>query len=194
MIKVVYKSLLKDKVLTATDKILLSFLISKARSACGFKAKTFWDDRAHWDEDAYWEVIGDNGGLPMPEINNTTLAKEIRISRMSVFTSKKHLAECGYIVNDIVVDAVRIAEDGYFVLSEYENIKGELWIFFSWLQSLCELWEKNIIDATLETLANMYGCSVKNCSIMTYRLLQVGVIQRIEGNRESYKSLKVNMV
>ena len=194
MIKVMYKSLLKDKVLTATDKILLSFLISKARSACGFKSKSFWDDKAKWNEDVYWEVIGDNGGLPMPEINNTTLAKEIRITRRSVIASKKRLEEQGYIVNGVIYGVIRINEDGYFELSEYENIKGELWIFFSWLQSLCELWEGDIIDASVKKLALLYGDTYEKTEISIRRLLQIGVIQRVKGVRKNYESLKIKMV
>ena len=189
-----YRTLLKGvKNLTADEKILYSFLVSKSITDYG----EFFDrDGQCLNREILVDFIGNSYNLKIKEINNTQVAKALCISRQSVINLKQTLFNKGFIRYDdndnlcLFVSNV-LFKYGYFELVGREKLKGELLIFYSYLLQKSKRY-RYCIDTYKCKLAEELGKTTTAITKLLNRLYKLDLAKRLDNGKLKIYHFKTN--
>ena len=183
---VFYKTLLKrGKNLTANERILYSFLVSKSISRID---EVFDKNGQMINYGVLLDVLNENNNkLPLCEISHAKLAKELGVTRVNIINGFKHLRELGYILQDsngkdYVFTNEILLEHGYFLLADNKDIGGELLIFYSYLIDRINVYD-NCVDIPKERLAVDIGKTFVATTKLLNRLYDLGLAKRLENGK-----------
>lgn len=183
MKKVFYKTLLnRGKNITANERILYSFLVSKSimdmKDVFDIDGKTVNSDALLVMFDYY------NNHIPLCKMSNRRISLELGVTRKSVIVGLRHLCMLGYIFNDngedLYIYANReLLEHGFFELLCDKGISGELLIFYSYLADKARQYG-GLIDTYKDRIANDLGKTKVSVTKLLNRLYKLGLAERRE--------------
>lgn len=190
-----YRILLKRaENLTPNEKILYSFLVSKsiAKSGWALNAKS-----GKFDKQAMSHFFRNFGNyIGMCDINHSKTARELHLSRMSIFNGFRKLEKFGYIKYDQrggfwrVFVNWELLNGGYFELSRLDEVSGELALFYAYLLSKGERFNY-CIDTWKTKMAEDMGITKVAITNLLNRLYKLGLAKRLDDGRLFIKHEKI---
>lgn len=189
-----YTELLKKKycAFTITDKMLYSFYVSKG---C-LNAITEYNFRNKNEPISVAGIASENDYfLPIPFVHSYKLQEYLKSSKGSIYNAKTHLERMAFdkdfflIMDNCIYIIPDLLEKGMFELVNC-SLKGEDWVFYSYLMSLCRMYNSYVINMSNVAIANKIEITEPDVNWRILSLTRKGYICRLK-DEHGYKGLKV---
>ena len=180
-----YRSLLKGmKELTPNEKILYSFLVSKALTHTKW---SFNEKQGKLNKNALINFFKNQGNwLPICNTNHSKIARELHVSRRNVINGFKSLEQYGYI--KFFKDHWRVYVDwkllngGYFELHRLGEVNGMLAIFYAYIADKGSRHDYNIDTWKVQMARDLDTTFVAITNLLN-RLYRLKLAKRLDNGR-----------
>lgn len=167
--------------LSTNDKIVYSYLIYKSLALID----GVYSSEGELDANNIVFGIDESGSIPINDIGNSAISKDLCVSRKTVINSVAHLRNYGYISEGRIAIRYDDISKGFFRLISGEGLSGDLMVFYSYLRNKAKKYYE--IDTYSCRLAAIFGKSKSCISNYLHRLYELGLAARlVNGKLEVY--------
>lgn len=163
--------------LSTNDKIVYSYLIYKSLALID----GVYSPEGELDANNIMFGIDDSGNIPINDIGNSTISKDLNISRKTVINSVAHLRSCGYISGNRIAIKHDDISKGFFRIIFGKGLSGDLMVFYSYLYNKSRKYHE--IDTYSSRFAAIFGKSKLCISNYLHRLSDLRLIGRLPNGR-----------
>lgn len=169
------------KELSTNDKIVYSYLIYKSLALID----GVYSSEGELNANNIMFGIDESGSIPINDIGNSAISKDLCVSRKTVINSVAHLRNYGYISEGRIAIRYDDISKGFFRLISGEGLSGDLMVFYSYLRNKAKKYYE--IDTYSCRLAAIFGKSKSCISNYLHRLYELGLAARlVNGKLEVY--------